>query len=66
MPGFTPAFSLRDSLFMHHGFIFFNAKPTAMLQAFVSPPGDHFVEWVQIFTLETGPTAEACEKDSLP
>lgn len=26
-------------------------------------PGDHSIECVQIFTLETGPIAETCEKD---
>lgn len=65
MPDFTPAFSPRDSLFMHHGFVGFNAKPTAMLRAFASPPGDHCVEWVQIFTRETGPTAETFAKGLL-
>lgn len=59
----SASLSLPDSLFMHHGFIGFNAKPTARLRAFASPPGDFFVERVQIFTLETGPTAETCGKD---
>lgn len=53
------------ALFMHRGFVCFNAKPTAVLRAFASPPGDHFVEWVQIFTRETGPTAETFAKGLL-
>lgn len=60
----SASLSLPDSLFMHHGFICFNEKPREKLQIFVFFPGDHFIQCVQIFTLETRPIAETCVKDS--
>ena len=65
----SASFSLPDSLFMHRGFICFNEKPRAKLQVFVFVfffLRDHFIECVQIFTLETKHIAKHVQKTWVP
>lgn len=66
MPSFIPAFSLPQPAWQpfHASWIhLFQWETQSKAASICFYPGDHFIECVQIFTLETRSIAETCEKD---